>query len=126
MHDWENRLRDNPVDLTGFVCQHCGQSVAYDGAGSAHRNHCPRCLHSKHLDVTPGDRAAECGGTMEPIAVWARVSGEWAVVHRCRECGFLSSNRIAADDSPIVLVSLAVRPLASTPFPLEHLTQLIE
>jgi len=61
---------------------------------------------------------------MEPIAVWVRHGGEWAIVHRCRRCGALSSNRIAADDSPLALVSLAVRALAAPPFPLERLAEM--
>jgi len=95
-----------------------------DGAGTAHRNHCPHCLHSLHLDRRPGDRAAQCGGDMEPIAVWVRHGGEWAVIHRCRLCGALRSNRIAADDNPLLLVSLAVKALASPPFPLERLAEM--
>lgn len=108
----------------GFVCGHCGYAVPLNGGGTEHRNHCPKCLHSRHLDVSPGDRGAACGGVMEPIAVWVRKGGEWALVHRCRECGRLSSNRIAADDNAPLLVSLAVRPLASPPFPLERLEEL--
>lgn len=58
---------------------------------------------------------------MEPIAVWVRRDGEWALVHRCCECETLKSNRVAGDDSALVLVSLAVKALASPPFPLEYL-----
>ncbi len=61
---------------------------------------------------------------MEPVAVWVRRGGEWAIIHRCRECGVFSSNRIAADDNEILLLSLAVRPLAMPPFPLDRLEQL--
>jgi len=57
---------------------------------------------------------------MEPITVWVRKGGEWAIIHRCRICGTLSSNRIAADDNDLLLMSLAVRPLSSPPFPLER------
>ena len=106
-----------------FRCAHCGEPVATGGAGSEHRNHCPWCLCSLHLDIEPGDRAAECGGVMEPVAVWVRKGGEWAVIHRCRACGALSSNRIAADDNPALLVSLAAKPLASPPFPLDRLVR---
>lgn len=49
---------------------------------------------------------------MEPIAVWVRKNGEWAVIHRCRRCGQLSSNRIAADDNPMELISESI-PLQS-------------
>ena len=93
------------------------------GAGTRHRNHCPYCLCSKHLDIEPGDRAADCGGTMDPVAVWVRKGGEWAIIHRCRVCGALSSNRIAADDNQLKLISLAVKPLAQPPFPLDSLAE---
>ena len=46
---------------------------------------------------------------------------EWAIVHRCKRCGHLSPNRIAADDNPLKLMSIAVKPLAEPPFPLEEL-----
>lgn len=98
-------------------------TIVCTGGGTDHRNHCPNCLHSVHLDVEPGDRAADCGGLMEPIAVWVRKGGEWALIHRCRVCGALSSNRIAADDHDALLVSLAAKPLASPPFPLERMVR---
>jgi hypothetical protein len=98
--------------------------VPLEAAGSEHRNHCPRCLHSVHLDHVPGDRASGCGGVMEPVAVWVRRTGEWALVHRCRACGRLSSNRIAGDDNAALLLSLAVRPLSAPPFPLDRLADL--
>jgi len=58
---------------------------------------------------------------MEPITVWVRKGGEWAIIHRCRICGVLSSNRIAADDNDLLLMSLAVKPLANPPIPLDRL-----
>ena len=107
-----------------FTCRSCGRLVTPEGAGSGHRNHCPNCLTSLHLDIEPGDRAADCGGLMEPVAVWVRKGGEWAVVHRCRRCGALASNRAAADDNPIKLMSIAMKPLASPPFPIERMEEL--
>jgi len=56
---------------------------------------------------------------MEPIAVSVRRGGEWVIIHRCRECGALRANRIAGDDNELALLSLAVRPLAQPPFPLD-------
>ena len=64
-----------------FVCKTCGRTVVPNGAGSEHRNHCPNCLYSQHLDNEPGDREADCGGSMEPIAVWVRKNGEWAIMN---------------------------------------------
>lgn len=104
-----------------FVCSVCGEPVGPEGAGTQHRNHCPHCLSSIHVDEKPGDRSSLCKGVMEPVSVWVRKGGEWAIVHRCRLCGTLHSNRVAADDNPTLLMSLAVRPLASPPFPLEKI-----
>lgn len=119
----------NSNDLSqsqGFTCTSCGKAVSYTGAGSAHRNHCPHCLSSLHLDNIPGDRAARCGGVMEAIGVWVRKDGEWALIHRCRKCGHLSSNRIAADDNPVKLLLVALKPLTMPPFPLDRLEEMIE
>lgn len=107
-----------------FVCKVCARTVFPNGAGSDHRNHCPYCLSSQHLDIEPGDREADCGGVMEPIAVWVRKNGEWALIHRCKICGALSSNRIAADDNPMKLMSLAMKPVSSPPFPLERIEKM--
>ena len=65
-----------------FTCKACGREVLPEGAGSDHRNHCPNCLCSLHVDIEPGDRESDCGGIMEPIAVWVRKNGEWAIIHR--------------------------------------------
>ena len=108
----------------GFTCKVCGRPVAPPQEGGVQRNHCPNCLASLHLDVEPGDRAAGCGSIMDPIGVWVRKNGEWALIHRCRRCGALSSNRIAADDNPMKLMSIALKPLALPPFPLEHVEAL--
>ena len=78
------------------------------------------------VDEEPGDRASDCGGVMDPIGVWVRRGGEWAVIHRCRRCGKLSSNRAAADDNPMKLMSVALKPLAQPPFPLEHIQKLTD
>ena len=65
-----------------FTCKVCGRLVVPAGAGSDHRNHCPNCLHSLHVDIEPGDRESDCGGIMEPIAVWVRkmVNGQLSTV----------------------------------------------
>ncbi|MBE5818347.1 MAG: RNHCP domain-containing protein [Clostridiales bacterium] len=107
-----------------FVCKVCGMTVEPEGAGSDHRNHCPNCLSSIHVDEEPGDRESECHGVMEPIAVWVRKNGEWAIIHRCKVCGKLSSNRVAADDNPVKLMSIAMRPIAEPPFPIERMKQI--
>lgn len=118
--------KENINDADSFTCAACGKSVPYTGAGSLHRNHCPHCLSSLHLDNVPGDRTANCGGIMDAIGVWVRKDGEWAIIHRCRSCGHLSSNRIAADDNPMKLLSIALKPLALPPFPLESVEEMLK
>ena len=114
------------AESASFTCRNCGKTVSPDGAGTALRNHGPYCLYSLHRDRTPGDRAADCGGRMEPVALWVKNGGEWALIHRCRVCGTLKSNRIAADDNALLLLSLAVRPLAQPPFPLSFLEEMLK
>jgi hypothetical protein len=93
--------------------------------GTRHRNHCPGCLWSQHLDDdVPGDRDAQCSASMAPIAICVRDDGEWALVHLCGGCATVHLNRIAGDDNPLMLMRLAVRPLAQPPFPLEWLSRL--
>lgn len=75
--------------------------------GGKHRNHCPYCLYSRHVDGNvPGDRAGACGGSMAPVAAFVRPNGEHAVVHRCLTCSFERYNRIAADDDFELVLSL--------------------
>ena len=62
----------------GFVCDACRGAVPPVTGGTRHRNHCPHCLSSKHVDLRPGDRRASCRGRMDAIAVWVRHDGEWA------------------------------------------------
>ena len=109
-----------------FICKVCGKEVVPEGAGSDHRNHCPNCLSSVHVDEEPGDRASDCEGVMEPIAVWVKKNGEWCLIHRCRKCGKLSTNRIAADDNPALLMSIAMRPVANPPFPIARMKEITE
>jgi hypothetical protein len=118
----DQRSRSRRPGADSFRCRHCRLDVPADAPGTSHRNHCPTCLWSLHLDaVIPGDRAAACGAAMEPIAVHVREDGEWALVHRCGDCSAVRVNRVAGDDNPLALMRIAVRPLARPPFPLEAL-----
>ena len=101
-----------------FRCTNCGHDVTRRPLGTRHRNHCPRCLWSRHVDNRPGDRSSRCLGQMEPIAIALR-GEEWVVIHRCRSCDALRANRSAGDDDAAALVALAQRPLAHPPFPLD-------
>ena len=115
------RLKSRPVPDAAFICEHCSQTVSPEAAGTAHRNHCPRCLWSLHVDIRPGDRRCGCKGVMEPVAISVRYNGEWTIVHGCKRCSAVRINRIAGDDNELALMSLAVKPLAAPPFPLDRL-----
>ncbi|MFE3494722.1 RNHCP domain-containing protein [Streptomyces sp. NPDC059175] len=96
-----------------FRCVSCRLDVSLDAPGTTHRNHCPNCLASLHVDRRiPGDRAADCRGRMEALGIAVRPDGEWTVIHQCVSCGDLSVNRVAGDDNPLTLIRLALRPLA--------------
>ncbi|MDO8649373.1 MAG: RNHCP domain-containing protein [Candidatus Peregrinibacteria bacterium] len=87
-----------------FICEHCGAHVDPLVRGS-YRNHCPRCLYSKHVDeLGPGDRASPCGGLMEPISLDQRSKKGWIIVHSCALCQKTCSNKAAPDDDLSVLL----------------------
>lgn len=101
-----------------FRCVGCRLDVSVVAPGTAHRNHCPSCLVSLHVDRrVPGDRAADCGGRMTALSLSVRQDGEWMLIHLCLTCGELSVNRIAGDDNALALIRLALRPLADAGIP---------
>lgn len=57
------------------------------------------------MDVNPGDRAADCGGLMEPVGATQK-SGESIIVHQCLACGHIKRNRAAPDDDFDLLIEL--------------------
>ena len=85
-------------------------------SGGRHRNHCPYCLWSRHVDGrVPGDRASECGSVMQPVGTFHRLNGEPVVLHRCLGCEIERHCRIAADDDPHLLMRLPVVPVPARP-----------
>ena len=81
-----------------FTCEHCGASVTPLLRGS-YRNHCPRCLWSKHVDDEgPGDRASLCQGMMEPVSIDQTGKKGFLVIHVCEKCGKKIPNKLAQDD----------------------------
>lgn len=101
-----------------FTCKHCEQFVSARSAASGviHRNHCPYCLHSRHVDLfKSGDRLCACKALMTPVGLTLKNSrdkyarepqGELMLIHLCTTCGALSINRIAADDDPVKLIAV--------------------
>jgi len=111
--------RKSRTERQDFTCIRCRHTVPALAWGTRHRNHCPACLWSRHLDEEPGDRACPCEQPMQPVAIEVRPGGEWAIIHRCTGCGTLRTNRIAGDDHERALLALALRPIANPAFPLD-------
>ncbi|AHH95272.1 RNHCP domain-containing protein [Kutzneria viridogrisea] len=108
-----------------FRCVGCRLDVPLAAPGTAHRNHCPSCLTSLHVDHrVPGDRASGCRGRMTALSLSVRGDGEWVLIHHCLSCGELSANRVAGDDNALVLVQLALRPLSDSRMPVRALLAL--
>ena len=114
---------NNDASHGSFHCVHCNELIFDPAGGTQQRNHCPKCLWSRHVDFQVGDRRSSCRSAMEPIAVWVKRDGEWSLIHRCA-CGALRLNRIAGDDNETLLLSLALRPIALPAFPLDKVGRL--
>lgn len=102
-----------------FLCIKCGLTVAVRASDGTHRNHCPACLHSEHVIDHMDGGPSDCRSRMMPIAIAVLRTGDWMVIHRCVGCDLLTSNPVRADDNQLILMRMAVRPLAEPPFPLE-------
>jgi len=88
--------------IEDFVCEHCGALVTGDG----YTNHCPHCLWSKHVDVEPGDRAAVCGGMMEPIRIEG-TTPKYRITHRCEKCKLMRLISISKNDDTQAVLAIA-------------------
>jgi rubrerythrin len=81
-------------NIEDFICEQCGVEVK----GNGYTNHCPKCLWSKHVDVNPGDRLADCKGMMKPVKV-EKEKQEYVLVNECVKCGYTKRNRLTLGDS---------------------------
>ena len=114
--EYHTVVTDDGTQDEGFNCKACGKFITVRDCGTNNRNHCPHCLSSIHLDNIPGDRSADCGGIMEPISIYVRPDGEWALIHRCKKCGELKINRIAAVKTNLMIKLWAnTTPITATP-----------
>ena len=112
--DRKPRLADGSES---FKCGHCRAFIGPTVSGGRHRNHCPLCLYSRHVDDRrPGDRASVCRSLMAPVGTFHRPKGEQVIVHRCLGCGLERHCRVAADDNMISCLRLPlVAPRTSRP-----------
>ena len=111
-------MRHSASTFGDFKCSCCHVLVssAHILSGVDHRNHCPFCLWSCHLDLyAAGDRLSACKGQMRPIGLTLKrgrnkyrreAGGELMLIHQCVDCGTLSINRIAADDDASIIIAV--------------------
>lgn len=57
-----------------------------------------------HVDVQPGDRAADCRAPMAPVGLLYE-RDRFVIVHECTGCGVRRRNRAAATDDLSPLLS---------------------
>ncbi len=87
-----------------FICEVCG--TYNPPARGTCRNHCIKCLCSKHVDINPGDRAANCGGIMRPVRIELKSGLPDRIVHVCEKCGFQRPNKVAEDDDRAIIAQV--------------------
>lgn len=96
--------RFNMIDEK-FKCINCGMEV--DTLNYTARDHCPRCLYSRHVDVMPGDRQNKCMGLMMPIGI-EKYKNTYKIIYKCLSCGEVHKNIMAQDDDYDMIVKLSV------------------
>ncbi|MEG1639197.1 MAG: RNHCP domain-containing protein, partial [Erysipelotrichaceae bacterium] len=70
------------------------------------RDHCPYCLTSLHLDITPGDRANNCHGLLKPIGI-EKFKNTYKILYRCELCKQEHKNIMAQDDNLDLIIDLS-------------------
>lgn len=107
-----------PKRLKGeIVCSNCKKTFSLELPGSKHRDHCPYCLCSVHIDVRPGDRGIWCGegevgssefkhSILRPIAI---NKDQPYILYKCDKCGKTKVNVQAFDDNPQILQQLPIK-----------------
>ncbi len=92
-----------------FVCDICGESVK--PLGYSARDHCPKCLSSKHVDINPGDRLETCHGTLVPIAV-EKFKNTYKIIYKCDKCKKIRKNIMAKDDNVNKIIDIMSNPVS--------------
>ena len=94
-YNWWFMKKFNMIDEE-FICENCGKKV--NKLNYTARDHCPFCLYSKHVDISPGDRSNECCGLLVPIDI-EKFKDSYKIIYKCEKCNQMHKNIIANDDS---------------------------
>ena len=87
-----------------FTCEHCGHKVPK--LGYSCRNHCNKCLYSKHVDINPGDRQETCHGLLKPIGI-EKYRDTYKIIYQCEKCKKIHKNIMASDDNMDLIIELS-------------------
>ena len=87
-----------------FECIVCGNKVPKLEYTS--RDHCPKCLCSLHVDISPGDRQNDCMGVMRPVSAEISRKKGYIIIFKCEKCGEIKKNKAAADDDTDYIIRL--------------------
>ena len=88
-----------------FICENCGNKV--EKLGYTCRDHCPSCLHSKHVDINPGDRTETCHGDLVPVSVELTSKKGYVIAHTWQTRGPIRKNKAAKDDDMNLIIELS-------------------
>ena len=94
----------NMIDES-FVCENCGYETSK--LNYTARDHCPKCLYSKHVDIMPGDRMNPCQGLMKPIGI-EKYKNTYKIIYKCSKCQQIHKNIMANDDDYDLIIKLSV------------------
>ena len=95
---YSRKHRDSYEEV--FKCKHCHRFVCPPASGGHHRNHCPFCLYSRHVDdCKPGDRMSDCCCSMEALGRFQRpiAVGAGSRVQRQRRPAIWATHGVPAD-----------------------------
>ncbi len=88
----------------GFTCENCHKNV--EKLNYTSRDHCPYCLYSKHVDITPGDRQNKCQGKLKPISI-EKFKDTFKIIYMCEKCHKYHKNIMARDDNMDLIIKLS-------------------
>ena len=87
-----------------FICENCHKKITK--LGYTARDHCNYCLHSKHVDIMPGDRKNTCQGLLEPIGI-EKYRDTYKIIYKCQKCHQIHKNTMANDDNMNLIIELS-------------------
>ena len=88
-----------------FICENWNKKV--EKLNYTSRDHCPYCLYSKHVDISPGDRANECKGLLKPIWI-ENFKDTNKIIYKCEKCNEYHKNIVAKDDNFNEIIKISV------------------